>query len=100
MFGQLQQVIVDLAASFGLVHPNLTPCCLGRGGATWHFSTYHSYDATQAAGRWASLKPARGYIDQAMMDQAGSGLPGGGKARLRKAASCLPSLIPSPRVVD
>ena len=65
---QLQDSILRYAGLFGYTAAGLTPYCLRRGGATWHFTKYHSLDATQALGRWEHAKTAKIYITQALAD--------------------------------
>ena len=64
----------------------LTPYCLRRGGASWHFLKYGSYDLTQALGRWQQQKTARQYIDQALAEIGLLQLPPWGRTRLERAA--------------
>ena len=81
----------ELAACFGCTDPTLTPYCIRRGGATWHFTKYQCYDTTQELGRWTSAKTAKQYINQATSELAGVHLPVWSKQRIAK---CLKHLIP------
>jgi integrase len=78
---------------FGLSHPNLTPHGLRRGGATWHFCKFQSYDKTQEHGRWAQARTARIYIDEAMTEHGFALLPSDGQNKLVRANSLLSSLL-------
>ena len=46
------------------------PYSFKRGGATCHFLRYHAFDLLVQAGRWASVKSARVYIEDALAAQA------------------------------
>jgi integrase len=85
-------LLLDAAGSFGLEHPNLTPHSLRRGGATWHFSLFHSYDRTMSHGRWKQQKTAKGYIDEALAELGQDSLPLAGVLRLKKAEALFPFL--------
>jgi hypothetical protein len=89
-FGILLQ---DAAAFFNLVHANLTPHSLRRGGATWHFSLFHSYDRTMQHGRWKQVNTARGYIDEALAELGKASIPAAGVARLKRTEELLPALL-------
>ena len=82
-----------LGLAFGVNSPRFTPYCLRRGGATWHFTKYCSYDATQHLGRWEQAKTARVYIDQATAEATELSLPEWGQRRLRIAKRCLCELV-------
>ena len=60
----------DLARTLGFSHPKLTLHSLRRGGATWHFNSFHSLDETTQRGRWQHRASARLYIDAASYDLA------------------------------
>jgi hypothetical protein len=92
-FREFSGKICDLAACFGCRDPTLTPYCLSRGGATWHFTTYKSYDSTQALGRWGSAKTARQYINQAISEIAYMKIPHWGRDRIQKGGRVLEALI-------
>jgi integrase len=69
-WADLRDKVSFYAGRFGLGGTHLTPYCLRRGGATWHFTKYTSMDATQALGRWEQAKTAKIYINQSMSDMA------------------------------
>jgi integrase len=89
LFGEsyrtFSSLLIRAAAFYGLAHPNLTPHSLRRGGATWHFSLYHSYDRTMLHGRWKQQQTAKGYIDEALAELGRASLPEAGVLRLKKA---------------
>ena len=87
------QSITDLASLFGCAGPSLTPYCIRRGGATWHFTTYQCYDSTQALGRWASARTARLYINQATSEVGFLNLPEWGKRRVDKGVAAITTLM-------
>ena len=89
------EAIIDLAGVFGCKDKALTPYCIRRGGATWHFTKYQNYDTTQALGRWSNAKTARLYINQATSEVGLLSLPAWGKARMAKGVSSLEALIDS-----
>ena len=89
----LNRGLQGLASKFGVRDPRLTPYCLRRGGATWHFTTFCSYDQTQSLGRWNQAKTARIYIDQATAEISNRMLPERGKARMVRAVRGLPWLV-------
>ena len=84
------------SGKFGFKHDRLTPYCVRRGAASWHFVTYHNYDATQALGRWQQARTAKQYIDAATAEVARSSLPQWGQERLAKVLLALPTLLSSP----
>ena len=59
-----------MCAKLGFEHPKMSGYSLRRGGASWHFHAYNSYDLTTEAGRWSQIRTARIYIDQAAADAA------------------------------
>jgi integrase len=87
------KALIEFAAVFGLKHPNLTPHGLRRGGATWHFGRFLSYDKTQAHGRWAQARTAKLYIDEAMAESGIASIPLDGQAKLAEANSIIAVLI-------
>ena len=89
----LSHELKRLGATFGVHSPRFTPYCLRRGGATWHFTKYCSYDATQHLGRWEQAKTARTYIDQATAEATEVSLPEWGRDRMNVAKRCLGELI-------
>ena len=66
---------------YSLSHPKPTPHGIRRGGASWHFGLYGLFDRTVEHGRWASVKSARVYINEAAAEEAA--LPSNVKGRLR-----------------
>ena len=84
-----------LASHFGAGSVYFTPYCLRRGGATWHFTKYNEYDATQSLGRWQSHKTAKIYIDDATADLVLVSLPEWGSHRVARAVQALPDAIKS-----
>ena len=62
---QLGKDIRWLGELFALPLDNLTPYLLRRSGATWHFTHYGKLDLTASYGRWAQIKTARIYINEA-----------------------------------
>ena len=90
----------DLGAAFGVCDDRFTPYCLRRGGATWHFTKYASYDATQHLGRWEHARTARLYIDQATAEVHELSLPEWGLRRMQMAKSCLGVLIDEAAILD
>jgi integrase len=91
-YRSFSSLLKDTAAFYGLAHPNLTPHSLRRGGATWHFSLYYSYDRTMLHGRWKQQLTAKGYIDEALAELTRASIPEDGVLRLKKAEalySCL-----------
>ena len=91
-FRDLDRAIRRYAAYFGIEGRSLTPYCLRRGGATWHFSKYASMDATQALGRWEHASTAKGYINQAVSDSVAVSLDVAGRARAERCARVLSRL--------
>lgn len=92
-FRDFSNRLCDLAANCGCADPTLTPYCLRRGGATWHFTKYQCYDTTQELGRWSNVKTAKQYINQAVSDVAGVKIPNWGKSRIERLCRILPPLI-------
>ena len=88
-YASFRDALTASCAFFGLRHPNLTPYCLRRGGATWHFYKYGSYHLTQELGRWQDARTAKGYIDQAGADLAKASMPAASQAKLRKSSAML-----------
>lgn len=94
-FREFSKELVDLAGYCGCTDPTLTPYCLRRGGATWHFTKYQSYDLTQELGRWTHAKTAKQYINQAVSEVAGVKLPTWGKNRISRCCNQLERMIRS-----
>ena len=82
-------LLKEAALHFGLKSRRVTSHGLRRGGATWHFHLFGSYDRTAGHGRWRSVLSARRYIDLAVSELHESGLPPWGRERL---VDCLPML--------
>ena len=55
---------------FELPAARLTSHCMRRGGATWHFDQYQSFDRTADHGRWSSVRTCRMYIEQSSTELA------------------------------
>ena len=70
---------------FNVAHSKPTPHGIRRGGATWHFGLYGLYDKTQEHGRWAQLRTARLYIDQATTATSEANLQEPGASHLADA---------------
>ena len=85
--------LIRLGRMFGVHSPRFTPYCLRRGGATWHFTKYSSYDATVDLGRWAQLRTAKLYIDQATAETTELLLPAWGLRRLGLAVKIIDDLV-------
>jgi integrase len=81
--------LLEYSVCFGVQHQNLTPHGLRRGGATWHFSKFLSYDKTQEHGRWAQSKTCKQYIDEALTETGRSLVSEVGRCRLRRANASL-----------
>lgn len=100
-FQDLKNKLRSYAADFGVRGDLITPYCLRRGGATWHFTTYASMDATQAFGRWEHAATAKQYVNQAVADSVALRLDDRARAlaergqRLLAALAASPSLPPS-----
>ena len=52
------------SSKLGFTPDSYTPYCLRWGGATWHFQSSLSLDATVARGSWSCSRTARAYIDE------------------------------------
>lgn len=85
---------------YGIDHAKPTPHGVRRGGATWHFGLYGSYDRTTDHGRWAHVKTAKTYIDEAGVAKAMATSTVEGKANLTDAQTIfkkyLMRFFPSP----
>ena len=92
-FRKFAKAILELAGTFGFHDQSLTPYCIRRGGATWHFTTYQCYDSTQALGRWANAKTARRYINQATSEVGLLSLPTWGKRRVARGVATVSTLV-------
>ena len=80
-------------AFFRLSHPKPTPHGIRRGGASWHFQVHGSYDGTVEHGRWATVRSARIYINEAAAEQATNASSELGQRRLEDAVKLCPSLL-------
>lgn len=70
---------------FELPSARLTSHCLRRGGATWHFDQYQSFDRTAEHGRWTSVRTCRMYIEQSSTELAKVAQGERGKERVKLA---------------
>ena len=87
------QALVEAAAFFGVSHDSLTPHGFRRGGATWHFEVYESYDRTTCHGRWTQVSTCKLYIDQARVDLSRSEMPTLKRKQLKTAVLSLDKLL-------
>ena len=81
-YGEVQAFLKSAAEYFGLPADLATSHCLRRGGATWPFATYGSFDLTCDHGRWRNVSTCRVYINTASADLGSSVVRGtfqGGK---------------------
>ena len=65
----------------------------GGGGASWHFQLHGLYDRTVEHGRWASVKSARIYINEAAAEEAAVAAGEKGKLRLKDGSVLCKSLL-------
>ena len=65
----------------------------GGGGASWHFQLHGLYDRTVEHGRWASVRSARIYINEAAAEEATHASGEVGQRRLDDAVALCPSLL-------
>ena len=78
---------------FRLSHPKPTPHGIRRGGASWHLKIHGPYDRTVEHGRWASVKSARTYINEAAAEESAMASCENGKLRLKDGVElCRPLL--------
>ena len=90
IFGKLYK---DAVSCFRLSHPKPTPHGIRRGGASWHFKVHGSYDRIVEHGRWASVKSARTYINEAAAEESALSSCEKGRLRLKDGAElCRPLL--------
>ncbi|CAK0908038.1 unnamed protein product, partial [Prorocentrum cordatum] len=92
-YAEFAKELTRLGRMFGVRSPRFTPYCLRRGGATWHFTKYSSYDATVDLGRWAQVRTAKLYIDQATAETTELLLPSWGLRRLELAVKIIDELV-------
>ena len=78
---------------FRLARPKPTPHGIRRGGASWHFQLYGSFDRTVEHGRWASVGSARVYINEAAAEEAARGACETGQRRIGDAVKMCPVLL-------
>ena len=92
-YGVFAHEVSRLGRMFGVSSARFTPYCLRRGGATWHFTKFGSYDATQHLGRWAQSKTAKLYIDQATAETTELQLPAWGRRRISVAVKGIQCVV-------
>jgi integrase len=80
---RLAELYKNAVSFFRLSHPKPTPHGIRRGGASWHFGIHGSYDRTVEHGRWASVKSARIYINEAAAEESAMASCEKGKLRLK-----------------
>ena len=83
----------EAVAFFRLKHPKPTPHGIRRGGASWHFKLYGSFDRTVEHGRWSSVGSARIYINEAAAEAAALGSSEQGITRINDAVKACPELL-------
>jgi len=87
------KMYMEAVRFFRLSHPKPTPHGIRRGSASWHFKIHGSYDRTVEHGRWASVKSARTYINEAAAEEAALASSEEGRLRIKDGAEiCLPWL--------
>ena len=92
-YTEFAKEITRLGRRFGMQSSRFTPYCLRRGGATWQFTRFSCYDATVDLGRWAQVRTAKLYIDQATAETTELLLPNWGLERLSLAVKVITSLV-------
>jgi integrase len=90
---KFSKLYLDAAAFYRLSHPKPTPHGIRRGGASWHFQLHGLYDRTVEQGRWASVRSARIYINEAAAEEATYSSGEVGQRRLNDAVDLCPSLL-------
>ena len=88
-YGSFMREYKDIGSFLGIRTPAFTPHGLRRGGATWHFSLYFSFDKTQEHGRWSHQRTARQYINEAMAESGLGELSPAAIDRMARDARCL-----------
>ena len=73
-YQELQNVLRFFARMIDVPGDRFTGHGFRRGGATFHYKKWASYDRVQALGRWAEAKTCRLYIDEAVADRLTYGL--------------------------
>jgi integrase len=81
------------AKVLGVESPRLTPHAFRRGGATFHFRRFCSYDALMLQGRWSQLASAKLYVDMAVADKNDADLAPGVLETISRVSACLPYYI-------
>ena len=92
-YKQVGDLLRAAATRFGLPAQAATTHCLRRGGATWHFEVFASYDLAAEHGRWRHVKDCRTYINSAMADVASMDLSQANKEALALAAKAWPAVL-------
>ena len=92
-YGSFTREYKELRRFLGLHSESFTPHGLRRGGATWHFGLFYSYDRTQDHGRWSHQRTARQYIDEAMAESGLGDLSVPAIERINRAARCLDAYV-------
>lgn len=92
-YTQVQDCLKQAASFFGLPVDLATSHCLRRGGATWHFAAFISFDLTCEHGRWRNANTCRVYINTATADLAALELSQEALETLNKAAGALPAVL-------
>ena len=80
---RLNLTLKKYAKFLGISEGKITAYGFRRGGASWHFTKYHSYDLTQELGRWQDQRTARIYIDGAVQDVVATNLSDVGRLRVK-----------------
>ena len=92
-YGSFTREYKELGRFLGVRSDAFTPHGLRRGGASWHFGLFFSYDRTQEHGRWSHQRTARQYIyiyiDEAMVEVGLGELSVPTIDRISRAARCL-----------
>ena len=88
-YGSFTREYKELGRFLGVRSEAFTPHGLRRGGATWHFGLFFSYDRTQEHGRWSHQRTARQYIDVAMAEAGLGEMSAPALERISRAARCL-----------
>lgn len=92
-YTEVAAFLKDAAGNFELPVEQVTTHCLRRGGATWHFTLFASYDVTAEHGRWRHVKDCRLYVNAAMADLAEVALSAEAKAKIVNAAKAWPAVL-------
>ena len=92
-YKQVGDFLRKAATQFGLPAQAATTHCLRRGGATWHFSVFSSYDLAAEHGRWRHVKDCKTYIISAMADVASIELSSKNREDINLAAKAWPAVL-------